>query len=66
MYRDWPFFRTLLSNMDMVLAKSSVPIASRYADLVRSEFAHHDLRTRGRRARNLIAMLLRTHSNRSF
>lgn len=34
MYRDWPFFRTLLSNMDMVLAKSSVPIASRYADLV--------------------------------
>jgi len=22
MYRDWPFFRTLLSNMDMVLAKT--------------------------------------------
>ena len=21
MYRHWPFFRTLLSNMDMVLAK---------------------------------------------
>ncbi|HUW37735.1 MAG TPA: phosphoenolpyruvate carboxylase [Rhodocyclaceae bacterium] len=35
MHRDWPFFRTLLSNMDMVLAKSDIAIASRYADLVK-------------------------------
>ena len=35
MYRRWPFFRTLLSNMDMVLSKSSLAIASRYARLVR-------------------------------
>jgi phosphoenolpyruvate carboxylase len=34
MYREWPFFRTLLSNMDMVLAKSNIAIASRYAELV--------------------------------
>ena len=34
LYRGWPFFRTLLSNMDMVLAKSSIAIASRYAELV--------------------------------
>jgi len=34
MHRHWPFFRTLLSNMDMVLAKSSLAIASRYAQLV--------------------------------
>ncbi len=34
MYRDWPFFRTLLSNMDMVLSKSDIAIASRYAELV--------------------------------
>jgi phosphoenolpyruvate carboxylase len=34
MYVRWPFFRTLLSNMDMVLAKSSLAIASRYALLV--------------------------------
>jgi phosphoenolpyruvate carboxylase len=34
MHRKWPFFRTLLSNMDMVLAKSSLAIASRYAQLV--------------------------------
>lgn len=34
MYREWPFFTTLLSNMDMVLRKSSIAIASRYAELV--------------------------------
>jgi phosphoenolpyruvate carboxylase len=34
MYREWPFFAALLSNMDMVLAKSDIAIASRYADLV--------------------------------
>ncbi len=34
MYRQWPFFRTLLSNMDMVLAKSDLALASLYAELV--------------------------------
>jgi phosphoenolpyruvate carboxylase len=34
MYGDWPFFRSVLSNMDMVLAKSDLAIASRYAELV--------------------------------
>ncbi len=34
MYRDWPFFQMLLSNMDMLLAKSDIAIASRYAELV--------------------------------
>ncbi|WP_411194521.1 MULTISPECIES: phosphoenolpyruvate carboxylase [Rhodopseudomonas] len=37
MVREWPFFRTLLSNMDMVLAKSSIAIASRYSELVPDE-----------------------------
>ncbi|HKF70147.1 MAG TPA: phosphoenolpyruvate carboxylase, partial [Stellaceae bacterium] len=37
MAREWPFFRTLLSSMDMVLAKSDMAIASRYADLVRAK-----------------------------
>ena len=34
MVEQWPFFRTMLSNMDMVLSKSSLAIASRYAQLV--------------------------------
>ena len=34
MYQQWPFFRTLLSNMDMVIAKSDLGLASRYSDLV--------------------------------
>ncbi len=34
MNRDWPFFSTMLSNMGMVLAKSDIGIASRYAELV--------------------------------
>ena len=34
MHRDWPFFRTLLSNIDMVMAKSDLALASRYAELV--------------------------------
>ena len=35
MHREWGFFSTLLSNMDMVLAKTDLGIASRYASLVR-------------------------------
>jgi phosphoenolpyruvate carboxylase len=34
MYRQWPFFRSVLSNLDMVLAKTDLAIASRYAELV--------------------------------
>jgi len=34
MHKTWPFFSTLLSNMDMVLAKTDLAVASRYAALV--------------------------------
>jgi len=34
MHKTWPFFSNLLSNMDMVLAKTDLAVASRYAALV--------------------------------
>lgn len=34
MNEEWPFFRALLSNMDMVLAKADMRLAERYADSV--------------------------------
>jgi phosphoenolpyruvate carboxylase len=39
MHRQWPFFRTLLSNLDMVMAKSDLRIASRYVELVEDKAA---------------------------
>ena len=37
MYERWPFFRSVLSNMGMVLAKTDLAIGSRYADLCPDE-----------------------------
>jgi phosphoenolpyruvate carboxylase len=34
MNAEWPFFCTILSNLDMVLAKADLAVARRYADLV--------------------------------
>jgi phosphoenolpyruvate carboxylase len=34
LYRTWPFFSSALANMEMVLAKSDMAIAGRYAGLV--------------------------------
>ncbi len=43
MYSEWGFFRTQLANMDMVLAKSSLAVASRYAELVEDETLRHTI-----------------------
>jgi phosphoenolpyruvate carboxylase len=37
MHREWPFFASVLSNMEMVLSKADLAIASRYAGLVADE-----------------------------
>jgi phosphoenolpyruvate carboxylase len=34
MHQRWPFFSTLLSNIDMVLAKADLALARRYAELL--------------------------------
>jgi len=47
MFREWPFFSALLSNLDMVLAKTDMRVAARYVELV------DDKRT-GKRIFNLV------------
>jgi phosphoenolpyruvate carboxylase len=34
MYREWPFFKTLLDNAQLIIAKADMGIARRYAELV--------------------------------
>ena len=37
MYKGWPFFTSLLSNVDMVMSKSDMDIAKEYANLCKEE-----------------------------
>ena len=34
LYRDWPFFRSVMANMAQVMAKAEMSLARLYADLV--------------------------------
>jgi phosphoenolpyruvate carboxylase len=66
MYKAWPFFRALLSNMDMVLSKSDLGIASRYAGLVEDEKLRGEIFARisqewERTTRHLLAISGRDH-----
>ena len=37
MHKEWPFFSTLISNIDMVMAKANLGVAKRYADMVQDK-----------------------------
>ena len=43
MLKEWPFFSTLLANMDMVLSKTDLALASRYASLVPDRKLRHTI-----------------------
>ena len=61
MHRQWPFFGTLLSNLDMVLAKSDLGIALRYAKLAPDQRAARrifgQLRQEWERTASALAMI---------
>ena len=58
MYTTWPFFRTLLSNMDMVMAKADLSIAAHYAELVTDPMLRETVFTRIRSEFELTRMHL--------
>jgi phosphoenolpyruvate carboxylase len=66
MHQSWPFFRTTLDNMAMVLAKSDMSIASRYAELVDDEHSRRHLfgRIRDEWQRTHDALLMVTGESR--
>ena len=67
MHRDWPFFASVLSNMEMVLAKADVAIASRYAGLVADETLRHAIFGRIRaELESTVAALLRIMGTQSL
>ncbi len=59
MYRTWPFLQALLSNMDMVLAKTDLVIAQRYARLVTDEALRERVFSEIRKEFDLTAHALR-------
>ncbi len=66
MLSEWPLFKTLLSNMDMVLSKTDMTIASRYAQLVEDKALRNKVFKRiedeYRRTSEALNMLLKSPS----
>ncbi len=59
MYQRWPFFRSVVSNMDMVLAKTDLSIAARYAELLEdAELREHVLARIGAEMNGSVRYLL--------
>ena len=67
MYQKWAFFRGLMSNMDMVLSKTDMGIASRYAELVQdAELRQRIFGAINAEWESTIAMLFKVTGNTSL
>jgi len=67
MYKTWPFFRGLMSNMDMVLSKTDMGIASSYAELVDDvELREHIFGAIDQEWENTVDMLFKVTCNTSL
>ena len=64
MAREWPFFHTLLSSLDMVLSKTDLAIASRYAELVPNAALRREVFARLREEHDLSQAMLLTITER--
>jgi phosphoenolpyruvate carboxylase len=64
MYESWPFFRMLVSNLEMVLTKTDMGIASRYADLVPNRALRDGIFSRIREERDLTIAMVTTITGR--
>jgi phosphoenolpyruvate carboxylase len=59
--RDWAFFRTLIENLEMTLAKSSLEIAQEYLELVGDTRLWEPIRTEHQRATAAVLELVESH-----
>ena len=59
MYRDWPFFRTFISNVEMTLTKTDLTIARRYVELLVESHLHPILDTIEEEHRRTVAEVLK-------
>ncbi len=62
---EWPYFQTLLSSLDMVLSKTDIAIASRYAELVTDVALRNAIFTRVRSEHELTKRMLLTITEQS-
>jgi phosphoenolpyruvate carboxylase len=63
LYRDWPFFRALVENLEMALAKSSLGIARQYLTLADAEGERLFAQIEDEHARTVAAVLEITESD---
>lgn len=65
LFREWPFFRALVENLEMSLAKSSMGIAARYLELVGDDTlatrVFGVLRAEHDRARDVVLEIVESH-----